>query len=665
VEQNLNTDLKDFFSGVIANPTEVGAMHAPQLKSLVDLYPQSGILRAMLARASQVYDQSGFQQKLKSAAVYAPDRAVLYNLINYPEKLVKYVAPFNEIVEEEEEVSLFEDDYSNYQHDDESIAYDEEQVYESEPINYFHESEEEFQHTAEDRTNFNPVAEPEAVQPQEEYIAYNFPPVEPEAVQPQEEYIAYNFPPVEPEIVQPQEEYIAYNFPPVEPEAVQPQEEYIAYNSPPVEPEAVQPQEEYIAYNLPPVEPEIVQPVVSDYDYNPPYREEEEEELKAPPGYTYDKSSEPIEPVLQPIADYNNPVNYQEQIARAATEAGDEVYDEIADVEDIHVEPIIKPKSNVPDITDIEEDKVEVEEGNDEGEDVIIAQYDQPSPVAYVAEEQKLTKAEQELADFLAQGPEYINTAPGYIAEKPEQTYTELEPVVARSEEDDYSTNDEADADNEISESDEIAFEMVEQRIAKPIEPVVPRPTPRPSQQSVAINIVPIEPQFTQDDDSRVSKYNDDKMPYSFMWWLDKTRKEHAETHQPYVPFKPIINEVQRPANDELQQQYFENIFHITSVEQLDMNTRDKRKESEIVDRFIQKDPQLKPPNTEKLDNENKAKKSAEDKNELVSETLARIYLDQMLYTKAISTYQKLMLKFPEKSSYFVAQIKLLEKKIN
>jgi len=32
-----------------------------------------------------------------------------------------------------------------------------------------------------------------------------------------------------------------------------------------------------------------------------------------------------------------------------------------------------------------------------------------------------------------------------------------------------------------------------------------------------------------------VSKYNDEKLPYTFMWWLDKTRREHAAIYQPYV----------------------------------------------------------------------------------------------------------------------------------
>src|SRR5690606_5597953 len=35
--------------------------------------------------------------------------------------------------------------------------------------------------------------------------------------------------------------------------------------------------------------------------------------------------------------------------------------------------------------------------------------------------------------------------------------------------------------------------------------------------------------------EEKVSLYNDDHMPYSFLWWLNKTRMEHANTYQPYT----------------------------------------------------------------------------------------------------------------------------------
>jgi hypothetical protein len=177
--------------------------------------------------------------------------------------------------------------------------------------------------------------------------------------------------------------------------------------------------------------------------------------------------------------------------------------------------------------------------------------------------------------------------------------------------------------------------------------------------------------------DGTVSQYNDDTLPYTFLWWLNKTRKEHSlNNNQPYSSAKPTQSTVkEKPlATDTLNHQIAENIFHLRSVDDVEKNQQGsnftvpydfRQKEHKIIEKFIKEEPQIKPPAANKIDTENKAKKSSEDTNEVVSETLAKIYVEQMLYHKALDVYKKLSLKYPEKSAYFASQIKYLELKVN
>ncbi|GGI26682.1 hypothetical protein [Pedobacter mendelii] len=180
--------------------------------------------------------------------------------------------------------------------------------------------------------------------------------------------------------------------------------------------------------------------------------------------------------------------------------------------------------------------------------------------------------------------------------------------------------------------------------------------------------VVPDEPEH-----SFVSKYDDDQLPYTFLWWLAKTRKEHEQIFQPYAQPKPELKRQPQQKNQEraeFQQQYVEHIFHIQTpfevadhlAEYPSADVKDA-KGAEIIEKFLKEDPTIKPPKPEQIDNENKAKKSAEDRYDLVSETLAKIYIEQMLYHKAIDTYKKLSLKYPEKSGYFADLIQSIEKK--
>lgn len=183
---------------------------------------------------------------------------------------------------------------------------------------------------------------------------------------------------------------------------------------------------------------------------------------------------------------------------------------------------------------------------------------------------------------------------------------------------------------------------------------------------------------FPAKEQENISLYNDELMPYSFRWWLHKTRLEHAETYQPYAAgnysltaARPMVD-LSKVEDSILDQQIKENIIHFQDPEEkLSEEVKKKpvqavapKKGSEIIEKFIQKDPIIQPPSPESINNENMARQSAEDNYVLVTETLANIYVDQGLYPKAIEVFKKLILKYPEKKSYFATRIEELEKNL-
>ena len=86
---------------------------------------------------------------------------------------------------------------------------------------------------------------------------------------------------------------------------------------------------------------------------------------------------------------------------------------------------------------------------------------------------------------------------------------------------------------------------------------------------------------------------------------------------------------------------------------------------SELIEKFIREEPRITPSKSTFYSPSNMAKKSIVEPEDLITETLANIYAQQGNFKKAISFYQKLSLKFPEKSRYFAALIEELKKKSN
>lgn len=123
------------------------------------------------------------------------------------------------------------------------------------------------------------------------------------------------------------------------------------------------------------------------------------------------------------------------------------------------------------------------------------------------------------------------------------------------------------------------------------------------------------------------------------------------------VPDRVRLEQIMNKAASEKKEQSTVTVVaddaNIESVPQL--------KHHDLIDNFITANPHIKPVGevsdveTVVLDNTNVT-------DSIFTESLAKIYIKQGQYDKAIRIFEKLNLKYPEKSSYFADQIRFLKK---
>lgn len=80
-----------------------------------------------------------------------------------------------------------------------------------------------------------------------------------------------------------------------------------------------------------------------------------------------------------------------------------------------------------------------------------------------------------------------------------------------------------------------------------------------------------------------------------------------------------------------------------------------------LIEKFIQEEPKISRPRKEFFNPATSSQRSNIDEEDIVSETLALLYARQGNLQKAIHIYEKLSLRFSEKSRYFAAQIENLK----
>jgi hypothetical protein len=86
--------------------------------------------------------------------------------------------------------------------------------------------------------------------------------------------------------------------------------------------------------------------------------------------------------------------------------------------------------------------------------------------------------------------------------------------------------------------------------------------------------------------------------------------------------------------------------------------------QDELVEKFLTDLPGIRPDPERAPDQTDRSEASGKSSDSIMTETLAKIYAEQGLYRKAIHAYEKLSLKYPEKSTYFATQIQRIKRKL-
>ncbi len=148
--------------------------------------------------------------------------------------------------------------------------------------------------------------------------------------------------------------------------------------------------------------------------------------------------------------------------------------------------------------------------------------------------------------------------------------------------------------------------------------------------------------------------------PHDFLTWLQSKKSHITHTPKPVEHFTETPQPVEETNIPEKEQ------APETTEKPVIEGAKKMRKFNELIDKFIETSPSISKPQPAKFYNPaQKAKESITENFDLVTETLAKIYTKQNNYKKAILVYEKLSLLYPEKISYFAAQISELQTLLN
>ncbi|MCU0458975.1 MAG: hypothetical protein MUE37_07770 [Bacteroidales bacterium] len=134
-------------------------------------------------------------------------------------------------------------------------------------------------------------------------------------------------------------------------------------------------------------------------------------------------------------------------------------------------------------------------------------------------------------------------------------------------------------------------------------------------------------------------------------------------------PLPEVVDEWQyEPAfesEEEAEPEHDELLELITEEPALQEQPSGRFSQADLIDRFIRTSPTIErmvPGEVHPVKDLSEA--STEEKGKFITETLAKIYINQGYYTKAINIYEKLSLQYPEKSAYFASRIEKINELI-
>jgi len=145
-----------------------------------------------------------------------------------------------------------------------------------------------------------------------------------------------------------------------------------------------------------------------------------------------------------------------------------------------------------------------------------------------------------------------------------------------------------------------------------------------------------------------------------------KEEENISEDKDLTLPDTSLSNLLKKFSKANYQTSNENNQSRTTQINNIDKKEKIKHQQ-EIIDKIISNLPKTPKINTSQkfYSAEDKARESLLETEDLVTETLAKIYAEQGNIHKAIRAYEILSLKFPNKNAYFAAKIKELKEKLN